>query len=228
MPNSQNGWPVDKSGELQDREPIVGARFPNGVLRGDVATVFRYLMGRLHREVEPIKPGTCWGWYVKNIEGSTSISNHASGTALDYNADAHPMGVRNTYNAADRAKIRAILDGLGGVVRWGGDYVNRPDDMHFEIHATKAAVGRAADRIRAQQEESDMTADQILDALETPRGQAILERAAGRGVHNQKLGKSNETIGQDLQGDDITLAEGLAALKRQLDEVLAAVKTAKS
>lgn len=147
MAHSQNGWPVVGHDSVTDRA-VFGAEFPNGWLKGDVDTVFTYLIGRLHREVEPIDKGGCWGWFVKPIEGSAAISNHSSGTAIDYNAPAHPMGTRNTYSAGDRAKIRRILADLGGVVRWGGDYVNRPDDMHFEINAGVAAVRAVARRLK--------------------------------------------------------------------------------
>jgi hypothetical protein len=149
MARSQNGWPVVGTDKITDRA-VLGVEFPNGWLRGDVDVVFTYLIGRLHREVEPIDNGGCWGYFVKNIEGSSSISNHASGTAIDYNAPAHPMGSRNTYSAADRTRIHKILDDLGGVVRWGGDYSGRPDDIHFEIDDDAAAVKRAADRIRGE------------------------------------------------------------------------------
>jgi hypothetical protein len=161
---SQNGWPVVTDAQRSKLvDPVVhGAEFPNGWLKGDVDVVFRYLIDRLHREVEPIMPGACWGWFVKPIEGSTTISNHSSGTAIDYNAERHPMGVRNTYGSSDRAKIRAILADLDGVVRWGGDYVNRPDDMHFEINASAAAVARVADRIR---EGDDVTKDELRAVL---------------------------------------------------------------
>jgi hypothetical protein len=149
MATSQNGWPVVGQGAVTDRA-ILGVEFPNGWLKGDVDVVFTHLIGRLHREVEPLDDGGCWGWFVKNIEGSTSISNHASGTAIDYNAPAHPMGVRNTYSAGARAKIHAILADLDGVVRWGGDYTGRPDDMHFEIDKGAAAVRAVADKIRGE------------------------------------------------------------------------------
>lgn len=166
---SQNGWPV-----ILDREKITdpvlfGEDFPNGWLKGDVDVVFRYLITRLHREVEPIDfahRADDWGYYVKNIEGSAVESNHSSGTAFDYNAHTHPMGVRNTYSEADRRKIRAILADLNGVVRWGGDYTGRPDDMHFEIDAGAAAVKREADRIRKQEQEDDVTEKQLLAAIE--------------------------------------------------------------
>lgn len=164
MSTSQNGWPVVTDSQRSKLvDPVVhGADFPNGWLRGDVDVVFRYLIDRLHREVEPIMPGGCWGWFVKPIEGSTTISNHSSGTAIDYNAPRHPMGTRNTYSASDRAKIHAILDDLDGVVRWGGDYSGRPDDMHFEINASAAATARVADRIR---EGDDVTKDELKAAL---------------------------------------------------------------
>lgn len=160
MPNSQNGWPVVGQSAVTDRA-LFGVEFPNGWLKGDVDVVFTYLIGRLHREVEAMVDPGCWGWFVKNIEGSDSISNHASGTAIDYNAPKHPMGVRNTYSEAKRAKIRAILADLGGVVRWGGDYTGRPDDMHFEINKNKAAVKAVADRLRAGEENMDWADDVI-------------------------------------------------------------------
>lgn len=165
MAVSQNGWTVVPDSQRAEKitDPaVLGVEFPNGWRKGDVDVVFRYLIGRLHREVEPIDNGGCWGYFVKTIEGSTSISNHASGTAIDYNAPAHPMGTRNTYGAADRVKIRAILADLSHVVRWGGDYSGRPDDMHFEINATGAAVARVADWIR---EGDDVTKDEVKAAL---------------------------------------------------------------
>jgi hypothetical protein len=45
--------------------------------------------------------------------------------------------------------IRAILGEVGGVVRWGGDYTSRPDEMHFEINAGAAAVRAAAAKLKA-------------------------------------------------------------------------------
>lgn len=161
MATSQNGWPV-ATADQQDRSPVHGVTMPNGVRRGDVATVLHHLMDRFHREVEELVPGWCWGWHVKVIEGSTSISNHASGTAVDLNAPRHPLGVRNTFTPAQRARIRAILADLDGVVRWGGDYTGRRDDMHFEIVKNAAAVKRVADRIK----EDDMpSVDDIVKAV---------------------------------------------------------------
>lgn len=149
MPNSQNGWPIVGEEKIIDRA-ILGVRFPHGWLEGDVNIIFTYLVNRLNAEVERIDNGSCWAYNVRKIEGSDDWSNHSSGTAFDYNAPNHPVGKRNTYSESDQDKIHAILDDLDGVVRWGGDYTGRPDDMHFEIYASASEVKRVADRLRVQ------------------------------------------------------------------------------
>ena len=149
MPLSQNGWPV-ASAEEQDRDPIFGnVKVPNGVLKGDVAIIFRYVAKRFDETVESLRAGTCWGWFVKKIEGSNTYSNHASGTAIDLNADRHPMGIPASQNMTPRqiAACRQIVADCEGVIRWGGDYSGRPDPMHWEINAGKTAVHNLAGKL---------------------------------------------------------------------------------
>lgn len=164
MSRSQNGWPVVTKADCDTADLIPGVRVPNGVLKGDVATVFRWLAQQYNARVERLIYGTCWGWFVKTIEGSTSISNHASATAVDFNADRHPMGTAasNTMSSAQIKACHAIIAEAGGVLRWGGDYTGRPDPMHWEIHTTAAGVKAFADKIRGD----DMpTAVEIAEAL---------------------------------------------------------------
>lgn len=204
MAVSQNGWPVVGQGSVVDRA-VLGVEFPNGWLKGDVDVIFTYLIGRLHREVERLDDGGCWGWFVKNIEGSSSISNHASGTAIDYNAPAHPMGVRNTYSSAKRSKIRAILDDLDGVVRWGGDYSGRPDDMHFEINKNAAAVRKVAARIKG--EDVPITPAEINDIaeavwafqLEDPLSTSTPKAKKSAGAYQRYVDSSRNQIKEMVQ-----------------------------
>ena len=52
-----------------------------------------------------------------------------------------------TFTGAQVTAIRAILSEVGGVIKWGGDYNSRKDEMHFEIDGTEAAVKAAAAKL---------------------------------------------------------------------------------
>jgi hypothetical protein len=230
MARSQNGWPVVDRDSIVDRA-VLGVEFPNGWLKGDVDTVFTYLIGRLHREVERLDNGGCWGWFVKNIEGSNTISNHASGTAIDYNAPAHPMGVRGTYSSADQSRIRGILADLDGVVRWGGDYSGRPDDMHFEINKDAAAVRKVAARIKGEFPVDQADFNRLMDGwAKSTNGKAALVGAAQVAVDKRvgdvvpRLGPDGETPVPETDGNPTMgvnsalfyLARDVADVKRTL------------
>lgn len=150
MTTSQNGWSVSTNkaaiGVVDFK--VEGVSFPGGVRKGDVATVLGYVVERLHKEVEKLHSGWCWGYDYKPIEGSSTISNHASGTAVDFNAPNHPMGSSGTFSATQVATIHKILAVCSGCVRWGGDYTGRKDEMHFEINCTPATLAKLAARLR--------------------------------------------------------------------------------
>lgn len=143
---SQNGWPVVDSSKC-DNGNFLGVPFPNGILRGPVASIALWQLRRYVATVEPVKHPGCWGFDVKTIEGSHTISNHASGTAWDINAPEHAMGVAvsHSFTPAQIKACHAIERAAGGVLRWGGSYTGRPDGMHWEINRDhKAAAAFAA------------------------------------------------------------------------------------
>ena len=146
MAVSQNGW------KANDRSLIASYSVPGGKIsmrKGDVATILVYVAKRFHSEVENlIWPGN-WGYAERPIRGSRTTSNHASGTAIDLNAPRHPLGKRGTFSKSQVRKIKKILSDLDHVVRWGGNYRGRKDEMHFEINKGTAAVRRVARKIRA-------------------------------------------------------------------------------
>lgn len=151
MPTSQNGFSAN------DRSVIASYTVPGTSLRialrkGDVSVVLLEFLRRYHLEVEPLHntPQDLWGYAERTIRGSsTTLSNHASGTAVDVRATAHPLGKRGTFTPAKLAALRRLLADFGPVLRWGGDYVSRPDEMHIEINAGATTVKRLADGIRA-------------------------------------------------------------------------------
>lgn len=121
------------------------------------------------KHIEPIDVGQLddWGFAVRPIRGqeveydkdgnAINLSNHASGTAGDMNATKHGLGQRGTFTKAKAAAIRAELrrPEYGGCIRWGGDYVNRADEMHFEIVRSEAACAAALKKLTTL-EDDDM------------------------------------------------------------------------
>jgi hypothetical protein len=91
--------------------------------------------------IEPLDGGQLddWGFAFRNVRGSTDrLSNHASGTAIDLNATKHVLGKIGTFPAEKVPMIRALAKKYG--LFWGGDYKNRPDEMHFEINVSPKKV----------------------------------------------------------------------------------------
>lgn len=153
MAQSQNGWSVVEKSAC-DQGPFRGIIFPNGIRRGDVATVALWQLMRYEQLVEPLKQGSCWGWFVRAIRGQegdadAEYSNHASGTAWDVNADKYPLGAspESVMSAAKIAACKQIAKESGGVLRWGGSYSGRKDVMHWEINAGASAVAAFALKI---------------------------------------------------------------------------------
>jgi murein L,D-transpeptidase YcbB/YkuD len=157
MAFSYNGWlaspnPADFGGLA--KLIVAGESFAPGVRAGDVHTVFQYVAEQLHRRVEPVvrddwHQADDWGYnYRPNVNNPRSLSCHASGTAIDYNATRHPNGVRGTFTATQVAEIRQILAEVDNVVRFGGDFRGTADEMHWEICAEAPAVARVATRLR--------------------------------------------------------------------------------
>jgi hypothetical protein len=135
---SHNGWTASKDPAAID---IKSYQVPGTKVKLRCAeAVAPLLIGfakEFHELIEPIDEGALddWGYAFRNIRGVTEkLSNHASGTAIDLNAPKHPLGAVGTFPAEKVPMIRALAKKYG--LRWGGDYVNRKDEMHFEIDIT--------------------------------------------------------------------------------------------
>lgn len=142
---TQNGW---EGIEDSDDPRLVSFPWVTGQVRdGDVAVVLAHVAERFNAEVEPIDVASSWGWAYRPVRGhDEGLSNHASGTAIDLNAPAHPLGSSGTFTADQVARLRAILDEVAPVLAWGGDF-DRPDEMHIEIVGTPDEVAEVAARI---------------------------------------------------------------------------------
>ena len=150
---SYNGWPansdpnaigIDKNwGSKVGAPPFGSGGFSGGMKSGDVSTVFVYLVTRLHNEVEPMmSEGSnlgygAWGYsYRANVNNPSTLSCHASGTAIDYNAPKHPNGTSTGPNGGggwSGSQYNAIKAILNGPLQQGIKWLTSNDPMHFEI-----------------------------------------------------------------------------------------------
>lgn len=143
---SQNGWSVISQSYVRNWT-IGGRTLP--VRRGAAGFVLAHWTWYFNFNIETLLPTyDDWGWALRRIAGSNEWSNHASGTAVDLNADAHPQGRRDTFTPTYAALIRERLGGkYDNLITWGGDYSTTVDEMHYEINGTYAQVKALADKL---------------------------------------------------------------------------------
>jgi hypothetical protein len=154
MPRSQNGY-VANDITLTEVRVIPGTSRSIRLRKGSCGWMLRDFAAWFDKNIESIdNDGELddWGYAERPIRGGEELSNHASGTAMDLNAPEHPLGVRGTFTPAQTEKIRARLRLYQGCIRWGGDYVNRADEMHFEIVQPQGTVAAVSDQIKADRE----------------------------------------------------------------------------
>lgn len=140
---SQNGWPASPSLERNTQFGVGSITFPSGVAVGAPDVILGYVASQFAATVEPLVNPGCWGFNYREVTGGSSLSNHASGTALDFNAPDHGYGASATFTSGQVSAIRAILAYCDGVVRWGGDYSSTKDEMHFELNEPPGAAVNA-------------------------------------------------------------------------------------
>lgn len=151
MATSQNGYVANDITRTQSWK-IPGTARAIRLRKGSPGALLVQFAAWFDKNIEDIEAGQLddWGYAEREIRGSTTtLSNHASGTAMDLNAARHPLGARNTFTKTQAAKIRAQLKVYDGCIRWGGDYQNRADEMHFEIVRDVAACDAALKKVTA-------------------------------------------------------------------------------
>jgi hypothetical protein len=142
METSYNGYPASKDpAEIKIKSYSVKGTDRKLRCAESVGPLLAAFAAEFHELIEPIDNGGLddWGYCFRMVRGTTDkLSNHSSGTAIDLNATRHALGKVGTFPAEKVPMIRALAKKYG--LKWGGDYVNRKDEMHFEVEvsATKA------------------------------------------------------------------------------------------
>ena len=140
MLTSYNGYPASKDpDEIKIKSyPVKGTALKLRCAES-VGPLLAAFAAEFHELIEPIDNGGLddWGYAFRMVRGTTDkLSNHSSGTAIDLNATKHSLGKIGTFPAEKVPMIRALAKKYG--LKWGGDYVNRKDEMHFEVEVSAA------------------------------------------------------------------------------------------
>jgi len=209
MAVSQNGYAANDISRTQSWK-IPGTVRAVRLRKGSPGALLVHLAAWFDKNVEDIEAGQLddWGYAERPIRGGVQLSNHASGTAMDLNAVKHPLGKRGTFTKAQTEKIRTHLKTYNGCIRWGGDYQNRPDEMHFEIDKSPEACDAAWGRLNAKPT--------------TPAGGSTMAELTETQVYNQALA-ANRQYGRDFwtapTGTGTAALALLREIKIQLDRI---------
>lgn len=138
MAISENGWPVLSSGSAHLYRWAIPTKQGTVYLlmrSGSVGFVLAFWVSLFAARIQPVfgKVLDDWGYAYREIRSSTGWSNHASATAVDLNALQHPLGKVGTMVKASLVRL-LLKTRMRGRIKWGGDYQNRKDEMHFEIY----------------------------------------------------------------------------------------------
>jgi len=152
MNTSQNDWPglAADSGTLHTW--VIPGQSGTTRLRmrnGSAGFLLAHLALRFDAKVDDLVERVLddWGYAYRPVRGYATLSNHASGTAIDLNATEHPLGRADTFSRDQEETIHQLLGRYDDCIRWGGDYRGRVDEMHFEIDRPLAACEKVARRL---------------------------------------------------------------------------------
>lgn len=168
MATSMNGWPALNS----DSPYLYTWQIPDTARKlrlrnGSAGFLLIHLALWFDAKVEDIEGGVLddWGYAYRPVRGyESTLSNHSSGTAMDLNATQHVLGSEDTFTDREERQIRTRVNSFfDGVIRWGGEYQGRKDEMHFEIDAPLAECEKVAKRL-----------------MDSPRGKRILNANPGQ------------------------------------------------
>jgi len=150
MAISQNNYEANNR-SLIGSYTVPGTTLKIALRKGDVSVILLEYLRRYHLEVESLynTPQDLWGYAERTIKGSsTTLSNHASGTAVDARAVKNGLGMTGTFTGTQGDALNRLLADFRGVLRHGKNYAGRKDPMHAEIVGTPAQVKSLADAIR--------------------------------------------------------------------------------
>lgn len=123
---------------------VTGVTFPGGCDQA-LRRLFTLLLTQTEKMGYQLHKGWCWGYYNKDIAGSTTLSYHGrgGGRAIDINAPTNGRGTRGDIPL----KVVQMWESFG--FTWGGRW-SYTDPMHLEFHGSPKSAKRQEKRAEAR------------------------------------------------------------------------------
>lgn len=143
---SGNGWPASANqAEIGIKVfTVIGGLRPVKIRCAEaVAPLLIAACKDWHNQVEKLEPGEVQGYAYRDVRGGTgTLSNHASGTAVDIWPSRHPQGDADGNLTKEQQKAILKICAQYGL-RSGGTYRNaKPDWMHIEVNVSPAGAAK--------------------------------------------------------------------------------------
>ena len=140
-PTTLNGWTaIGSSSDPRMTRLTVPGTHKAVTLRKEVMPVFSSILQRINREVLPLNAGPLDSWEYRQARLGGGLSNHASGTAIDFRYDVLKADHLVHMNPAQRRQMEKILDSYKTpdghrLFGWGGEWTpgRACDEMHLEV-----------------------------------------------------------------------------------------------
>lgn len=218
---SENGWRMVNRDGCVVAGPSVGLPFTNTapIRAGHASTILVAWLLWYHRNVEPLS-SPVWGWSATN---DVANSNHLSGTAVDVNAPKYPWGAR-VMPAARIAKVRKGLALFEGTVFWGADW-SRADEMHYQIGYPEGdnRIARFAEKLNAGHLGLYSGGTNKKDEDEMNENDRRMLREVWEQLRGPN-GKGWPQLGKNSKGENLSLVDGVAALRGDVDALTEGAK----
>jgi len=149
---SSNGWPASANQaeiDIKIFTIVPGIRPVRLRCASAVAPLLIAACKEWHKRVEKLEPGEVQGYAFRDVRGGNgTLSNHASGTAIDIWPSRHPQGDKDgNLTKEQQTAILEICKKYG--LRSGGTYrTAKTDWMHIEIDVTPAKAAALIARLK--------------------------------------------------------------------------------
>lgn len=148
------------------------------------------------------------GYNYRTIAGSSRLSNHSFGAAVDISGNGENY---RTNNSIDPTLARQLAEKWG--LRWGGDYRNAKDYMHFEIAGANGEdVTPAEPNLNIKIGQFDDNADQGVKTDGSLLGTVWGSIKAPGAAAKVATSEAKDTIASGLDGITRTVYAALIAL----------------